>query len=610
MTKKSHTQSRRGKMKKRNRKIFCLAMLLVSFFSLYSGGVILQVMIIYVDDSNTTGIEDGTPLHPYNTIMEGINAASTGCIVQVADGYYYENVVMKAGVDLIGAGVYHSRINASGSGDVVEGAEGCEISGFYISNSGPDTSNYGIKCSSCSMLIEDNLIYGCTNGIYCSNSSSIIKNNEIINCGSASDPVINYSIICLSSSLTIANNLIINNVDTGIYVCWAGSDSAVIVNNTISDNALEGIWCYNSSPTIKNNIVTNNGNAGIWASYYSFPNISFNNIWNNYVSYYASSGSICEPGIGDISVDPLYVYPSCYDYHISDYSPCISVGTTGPDVPASDFDHHSRPNPPGSRPDMGAFENQTGIGQLPCFHGHDFNGDSISDTSVWRPSNGRWYIKDVGGSVWGLLGDIPANGDYDGDGTTDIAVWRPSNGRWYIKDVGSYAWGTSGDIPVPGNYNGDATTEIAVWRPSNGRWYIKAVGSYVWGTIGDIPVPADYNGDGMTEIAVWRPSNGRWYIKGDGVSAWGTSGDIPVQADYDGDGMADIAVWRPSNGRWYIKGIGSASWGVTGDIPVPGYYNGDAITDTAIWRPSNGRWYIKNIGSYVWGMLGDIPLVR
>jgi hypothetical protein len=246
------------------------------------------------------------------------------------------------------------------------------------------------------------------------------------------------------------------------------------------------------------------------------------------------------------------------------------------------------------------------------FDGHDFDGNGSSDVSVFRPSNGRWYLRGIGSYVWGTAGDIPVNGDYNGDGTTDIAVWRPSNGWWYLKGIGGASWGTSGDIPVPGNYNGDVNgkTDIAVWRSSNGRWYVKGIGSYVWGTKGDIPVPGDYDGDGTTDIAVWRPSTGRWYIKGITGSVWGTAGDIPVPADFSGDGVTEIAVWRPSNGRWYIKGVAGAVWGTVGDIPEPGDYNGDGKTDIAVWRSSNGRWYIKGIGGYIWGMIGDIPLVR
>jgi len=252
------------------------------------------------------------------------------------------------------------------------------------------------------------------------------------------------------------------------------------------------------------------------------------------------------------------------------------------------------------------------------FAGHNFDGAGGSDISVWRPSDGVWYVRSVMSQQWGQSGDIPVNGDYNGDGTTDVAVWRPSNGMWYVRGQFMRQWGTFEDIPVPADYDGDGKIDLAVWRPSEGMWYIQYAGGGViaiaWGVNGDLPIPGDFDGDNKADIVVWRPSNGTWYVRGQFASSWGTNEDIPVRADYNGDGKSDIAVWRPSNGVWYIQHSGGGYalqyWGTAEDIPVPGDYNGNKVADIAVWRPSTGMWYIYNIGAYQWGTSGDIPLVR
>ena len=235
----------------------------------------------------------------------------------------------------------------------------------------------------------------------------------------------------------------------------------------------------------------------------------------------------------------------------------------------------------------------------------DFNLDKSTDISVYRPSNGNWYIRGESPVMWGLPGDIPVPGYYQG---WTIAVYRPSNGKWYMKGNSPVSWGFPDDIPVQADYDGDGYTEIAVLRPSNGKWYIQGMGNFSWYQSGDIPVPCDYDGDFVDEIAVYRPSNGKWYVMGQSAVSWGFSGDIPVPGDYDGNGICDIAVYRPSNGNWYVKGIGSTSWGFTGDIPVPGDYDGCGDTEIAVLRPSNGKWYIQGMGNFSWYQAGDYPL--
>ncbi|HUQ63095.1 MAG TPA: hypothetical protein VM121_05040 [Acidimicrobiales bacterium] len=199
----------------------------------------------------------------------------------------------------------------------------------------------------------------------------------------------------------------------------------------------------------------------------------------------------------------------------------------------------------------------------------DFGGNGTTDLSVFRPSNGVWFVQGGITTSWGTSGDIPVPGDYDGNGTTDVAVFRPSNDVWFVNGGITTAWGTSGDIPVPGDYDGNGTTDVAVFRPSNGAWFVQGGITTTWGTSGDIPVPGDYDGNGTTDVAVFRPSNGAWFVQGGNTASWGTSGDIPVPGDYDANGTTDVAVFRPSNGVWFVLGGGSSAWGTSGDVPAP-----------------------------------------
>ncbi len=260
----------------------------------------------------------------------------------------------------------------------------------------------------------------------------------------------------------------------------------------------------------------------------------------------------------------------------------------------------------------------------------DFDGDGKTDLSVFRPSEGNWYLnRSTAGFIvanWGLSTDLLTPGDFDGDGKADLAIFRPSTGQWFILRTsdGGYSanvFGTSGDVPVQSDYDGDNKTDLAVFRPSNSTWYIFNSGGgttiTTFGASGDIPVRADYDGDAKTDIAIYR--NGAWWIArstgGVSVTNFGNSTDKPVPADFDGDNKEDIAVYRPSEGKWYILrssngGVDFINFGISTDIPVPGDYDGDGKDDQAVYR--NGVWWLNQSASGVtsvgFGLAADTAL--
>ena len=273
----------------------------------------------------------------------------------------------------------------------------------------------------------------------------------------------------------------------------------------------------------------------------------------------------------------------------------------------------------------------------------DFDGDLKTDVSIYRPSEGNWYLSHSSNNTYrvqhfGLSEDIPVSEDYDADNISDIGVYRPSTGVFYnfrSSDNTAAIYSSSGqpaDIPIAADLDGDSKADYATFRPSNGNWTILYSRTPVspivinFGLNGDIPTVGDYDGDGKADISIFRPSTGDWWWmassspagSGFRVLHWGQNGDIPVQGDFDGDFKIDPAVFRPSTGVWYVfrstnGSAGIVQWGLSTDKPAVGDYDGDGLEDIAVFRPSTGIWYILRSANAAalygyWGMTGDLPI--
>ncbi len=118
----------------------------------------------------------------------------------------------------------------------------------------------------------------------------------------------------------------------------------------------------------------------------------------------------------------------------------------------------------------------TTIAQLPA----SANGQSVQlkwrmgsdDNTIGTGPNPGWYVDTIN-----IVGSYscnvtpttsPARADFDGDGKTDVSVFRPSEGNWYLNrstdGFVAYNFGISTDVLTPADYDGDGKADTSVFR--------------------------------------------------------------------------------------------------------------------------------------------------
>jgi len=179
-------------------KIFVIlaALVLVLGFSLALALPAAAGTTWYVDPLGTDDLSHGTGTgaDAFLTIGYALNQASSGDTINVAEGTYYENITLKAGVTVQGAGAGHSFIDGSSSGTVVYASgltTATTLDGFTIQHGRGyfDSGSYyggGMYAKNCTATLtvshcdftdnnDPDPLVGILDGggIYCNNCSSL-----------------------------------------------------------------------------------------------------------------------------------------------------------------------------------------------------------------------------------------------------------------------------------------------------------------------------------------------------------------------------------------------------------------------------------------------------
>jgi parallel beta-helix repeat protein len=264
-----------------------------------------------------------------NNIISNNQAEWGGGIYNESGSPLIQDNIIKDNIStFIGGGIaaYYSDIKIIGN--IIENNQG---SGIHI-----ESTYYNI-------LIENNIIsnnYGssCGGGIcfYCELNGARVRNNLIIENYSTNEG----SAICFGDTYLdyyeLSNNTIVNNGNTASVIYLGFDVEAYFFNNIIRNGSNMEIFCYENDDL----------------------NVLYSNIYGGY------------PGIGNIDESPNFV-DSLYDFHLRDNSTSIGAGIDEFEINEiifsaiqTDLDGNPRPNPVGSMPDMGAYENPFGEPQL------------------------------------------------------------------------------------------------------------------------------------------------------------------------------------------------------------------------------------------------------
>jgi len=423
--------------------------------------------ILYVDDDApgdpgpgdptiSDPCEDGSILHPYDSIQQAIDVAEDGNTIIVQEGTYTglgnrdvdfrglaitvrskdpndPSIVAATIIDCQGSEFEPHRGVCFRSNESTDSIlDGLTITGGYISGNWPEDSGGGIICYyNTSPTIKNCIVTNNTaehhgGGIYSYHSSP-----TLINCMfNANSAGWNGGGMHNGPSSPNLINCIFSENTSGSYgggMSTTSTSSPTLTNCTFSGNSGwngGAIGVYNSNTLLTNCILWGNIPSEIYVAAGDMPNITYSNVQGGY------------PGTGNINSGPCFVGPDNSDYHLLCSSPCFNTGDPGFTTDSNNVDIDGEPRMRYGRVDMGADE----LFQI----APDFEPDGDVDFADLAVFTGQWLLEELSWDVYPQGGDgfvdfsdlaVFAN---SWQNTTDINDLIDFTEQWLLSGAYSY----------------------------------------------------------------------------------------------------------------------------------------------------------------------------